>query len=848
MKKLKLMAIGPVALDVIQRDGDPPRAILAAGSTAGNVAARCAQEYELKVICVARLDDSAVSEFVRRDLDGVTLTVPDGKRYPPTLYVQNNRRQGDGTVKHAFVPRCPICRSRLPAMPQITRRHAAALIDEVLSVDVLFVTRWEPGLVALARAAQRAGIFVYFEPNGLPKDAAATRHFAGVAGAATVIKYSHERLRDAPASQAPLTVVTLGSAGLRYSLAGGPWHDQPAPSSNVAVVETAGAGDAMTAALIAALGHLGGALASAPTASIVQALLDGQRAARAACAYEGARGLAVSTGGRQRDSLTLAQVAALICARCRASQRPTQTPEQHDRLGWRCSGRPGYVGGKVAQARRSLDEAHGETGWAIEYAWRGDAISRRAALEHYGEAYRRFLEADPALLDWLVRTASDVYDLEPRDTESGFDWQVQKGRAVHLQDIAVRRAVRDLGRGFSGDELMRIRGQRSKGARLSPGVVPFHRPGDILKPELTGWWKPGSVESFWQSNKLLMVRTPVTVMFGGSFNPITCAHLALARYCRDELGAGRVVFVCNGDAYPKPGLLAAADRHALVQAAIEGEPGFVASDAEVQSKQSIRTPKTLTELCARYPDDQLVLLRGHDTLHRIHHRVFTDSDRVRLLVVTRGDGDVHAAIEANPLLSANRHRIDVDSGFRQPGSASDVRQAIATGASLQDLVPPPVEQLIRHNGWYGADAAEPAATSTLRILVVEDSADRVKFFRSLLREHATVWSTTAARASRLVANYHFDLITLDFDLNGPGDGESVARAIKASANANTPLWVHSMNAPGADRIRLLLPHASVVPFQSLIATNRRVHRLRDALRSGPVVSWSEVFSRRDKHS
>ena len=39
----------------------------------------------------------------------------------------------------------------------------------------------------------------------------------------------------------------------------------------------------------------------------------------------------------------------------------------------------------------------------------------------------------------------------------------------------------------------------------SPGRVPFHMPGVLLDPELEGWWQPGSVESFYQSNKVLQV-------------------------------------------------------------------------------------------------------------------------------------------------------------------------------------------------------------------------------------------------------------------------------------------------------------------------------------------------------
>jgi hypothetical protein len=41
---------------------------------------------------------------------------------------------------------------------------------------------------------------------------------------------------------------------------------------------------------------------------------------------------------------------------------------------------------------------------------------------------------------------------------------------------------------------------------LSPGRVPFHRPDLIEKPELNGWWEKSSVESFYQSNRLLQKR------------------------------------------------------------------------------------------------------------------------------------------------------------------------------------------------------------------------------------------------------------------------------------------------------------------------------------------------------
>jgi hypothetical protein len=90
------------------------------------------------------------------------------------------------------------------------------------------------------------------------------------------------------------------------------------------------------------------------------------------------------------------------------------------------------------------------------------------------------------------------------------DYTVQETGRTHVQDIAIRRVVARLGRQFEGDQLIQIRdalGDHPLSMALSPGQVPFHRPDVILLPEIEGWWLPGSVESFYQSNKLLQRRT-----------------------------------------------------------------------------------------------------------------------------------------------------------------------------------------------------------------------------------------------------------------------------------------------------------------------------------------------------
>ena len=53
-------------------------------------------------------------------------------------------------------------------------------------------------------------------------------------------------------------------------------------------------------------------------------------------------------------------------------------------------------------------------------------MQRDEALQLYVEAYVAHLGASPDVLDWLVKTASDVYDISPTDVDSGTDFTIQR--------------------------------------------------------------------------------------------------------------------------------------------------------------------------------------------------------------------------------------------------------------------------------------------------------------------------------------------------------------------------------------------------------------------------------------
>jgi hypothetical protein len=135
------------------------------------------------------------------------------------------------------------------------------------------------------------------------------------------------------------------------------------------------------------------------------------------------------------------------------------------------------------------------------------------------------LKNNKEALNWLTYTALDVYDTAPTNIFSKYDYSIQETPNNHIHDIAIRRAVRRLGRSFLGNHVIQVRGKGTEGEQFSPHLVPFHLPGLIYKsldlsfsnkssvqdyPGKGRWWDnigiPNSVEKFYQHNKILVLK------------------------------------------------------------------------------------------------------------------------------------------------------------------------------------------------------------------------------------------------------------------------------------------------------------------------------------------------------
>lgn len=169
--------------------------------------------------------------------------------------------------------------------------------------------------------------------------------------------------------------------------------------------------------------------------------------------------------------------------------------------------RPSYFGKRRDSILAGYDETYGVGNWRIMWEINGVVYDFDHAIELYEDAYYLFLLANPLILNELCAIASNVYDNAVTNVNS-LGYKDQENDSNHYQDITMRRCVSRLGKRFHGKELVQVRtnSKHQLGRTLSPSEVPFHFPDYVVKPVKTGWWKPGSVEEFWQSCKILQAK------------------------------------------------------------------------------------------------------------------------------------------------------------------------------------------------------------------------------------------------------------------------------------------------------------------------------------------------------
>jgi nicotinate-nucleotide adenylyltransferase len=189
-------------------------------------------------------------------------------------------------------------------------------------------------------------------------------------------------------------------------------------------------------------------------------------------------------------------------------------------------------------------------------------------------------------------------------------------------------------------------------------------------------------------------------LFGGSFDPVHNAHLALARLALAQLALDELRWIPAGLAWQKErALSAAADRCAMLRLALGVEPRFVLDESEVGRSGPSYTIDTVRALHQLHPQTQWFLLIGQDQYAGLHSwRDWRELlSLVTLVVAGRPGAPLTAAAEVAAFACQFLPLPPM------PISATEVRARSARGENIADLVPPSVARYIDQHRLYRAD-------------------------------------------------------------------------------------------------------------------------------------------------
>jgi nicotinate-nucleotide adenylyltransferase len=194
-------------------------------------------------------------------------------------------------------------------------------------------------------------------------------------------------------------------------------------------------------------------------------------------------------------------------------------------------------------------------------------------------------------------------------------------------------------------------------------------------------------------------------VFGGTFDPIHTGHVVIAEEARLRLGLSQVVFIPAGDPWLKHDRVISPITHRLemIKLAIGSNPHFKVSTVDLYRAGPSYSVDTLTDLNHELGETaSFYLILGLDTMAQFAE--WREPQRIiemcRLVAAKRpGATELDVAALERRVPGISRRLILLDNP-EIGTSSSEVRERVAKGLSIRNLVPDAVERYIREHGLY----------------------------------------------------------------------------------------------------------------------------------------------------
>ena len=185
-------------------------------------------------------------------------------------------------------------------------------------------------------------------------------------------------------------------------------------------------------------------------------------------------------------------------------------------------------------------------------------------------------------------------------------------------------------------------------------------------------------------------------LYFGSFNPIHHGHLIIANHARLNSDMQEIWLVVSPQNPQKQNaaLLNEYHRLALVQLAIQNEPGLRAQDIEFRLPRPSFTIDTVAYLQEKYPEHSFSILMGSDSYTNLAKwKNFQQLlKRCEVFVYMRPGFQSREIYPESKTTFLNAPLLEI--------SATHIRSLVSEGKSIRYLVPDSVKEEIERNGYY----------------------------------------------------------------------------------------------------------------------------------------------------
>jgi len=198
------------------------------------------------------------------------------------------------------------------------------------------------------------------------------------------------------------------------------------------------------------------------------------------------------------------------------------------------------------------------------------------------------------------------------------------------------------------------------------------------------------------------------VLFGGTFDPIHIGHTTVAGAAADYIGSDKVIFIPAKRSPLKRSFPKASgkERLEMIRLATEIDERFEVGDYEIEKTGASYTLDTVRWFESKYEDDaEIFWLAGADTVDELPywHRITELIDECYICVMYRAGFERPDFTKYEQCWGPERVRKLQENVIPTPlidVSSTEIRERLAAGGDVCDMLHPAVAEYIRKHGLY----------------------------------------------------------------------------------------------------------------------------------------------------